>query len=114
MLALHFGAGNIGRGFIGHLLHEAGYRITFIDVNDTLIQELNEKKAYKVVLETEETQTLTVKNVSGINNQTHPEDVVEAIKQADLITTAVGPKVLPIISNLIANGLRARSRETNR
>lgn len=39
---------------------------------------------------------------------------MEAIKQADLITTAVGPKVLPIISNLIANGLRARSRETNR
>ena len=41
MKAVHFGAGKIGRGFIADLLHETGYEITFIDVNEPLVQELN-------------------------------------------------------------------------
>nr|WGD86192.1 hypothetical protein P5621_02355 [Bacillus subtilis] len=44
MIALHFGAGNIGRGFIGALLHHSGYDVVFADVNDTMVSLLNEKK----------------------------------------------------------------------
>lgn len=108
MQAVHFGAGNIGRGFIGALLYQANYHTTFVDVNEAVIQELNKKQQYNVVLAAENSETLTVKNVSGINSMNHPDQVIEAIVQADIVTTAVGPHILPMIAELIAKGLRER------
>lgn len=108
MLAVHFGAGNIGRGFIGSLLSAAGYQVCFVDVNTEVVQLLNEKKEYRVVLASENTEEIVVKNVHAINSLSNPEAVIEAITNADLITTAVGPNILKIISDLIASGLRER------
>ncbi|SFB00750.1 D-mannitol 1-phosphate 5-dehydrogenase [Lentibacillus halodurans] len=108
MHAVHFGAGNIGRGFIGALLYQAGYHTTFVDVNDSIIRALNSEEQYDVVLAAEESETLTVKNVSGINSISNPDAVMQAIVQADIVTTAVGPNILPVISELIAKGLRER------
>ncbi|MDC3412008.1 mannitol-1-phosphate 5-dehydrogenase [Aquibacillus sp. 3ASR75-11] len=112
MLAVHFGAGNIGRGFIGSLLYKAGYHTTFVDVNDQVIKELNEKQQYRVVLADENEDELTVSNVSGLNSTTSPEEVIQAIVKADIVTTAVGPTILPIISDLLTKGLRERLKKT--
>ncbi|MEK3906103.1 mannitol-1-phosphate 5-dehydrogenase [Oceanobacillus sp. FSL W7-1309] len=114
MLAVHFGAGNIGRGFIGALLYQANYHTTFVDVNEGIINEINEKQQYNVVLAAEESETLTVKDVSGINSITDPDKVIEAIGKADLITTAVGPNILAIIAKLIAEGLQKRIKTNNK
>ena len=48
MRAVHFGAGNIGRGFVGVLLHEAGYELVFADVADALIGQINDQDSYVV------------------------------------------------------------------
>ncbi|RDW20612.1 mannitol-1-phosphate 5-dehydrogenase [Oceanobacillus chungangensis] len=110
MLAVHFGAGNIGRGFIGLLLNQANYHTTFVDVNAATVEEINKKQQYNVVLAAEESETVTVKNVSAINSIADPDKVIEAIREADLITTAVGPNILAIISELIAKGLSERAK----
>ena len=46
--AIHFGAGNIGRGFIGLLLSKAGYEVTFVDVAEALVNDINERGQYYV------------------------------------------------------------------
>ncbi|WP_173917157.1 mannitol-1-phosphate 5-dehydrogenase [Halobacillus sp. Marseille-Q1614] len=107
MLAVHFGAGNIGRGFIGTLLDQAGYETIFVDVNDQIINALNDKQAYEVIL-AGGGQTIQVKNVSGLNSMTQEVQVIEAIEKADLITTAIGPHILPKIAPLLAKALKKR------
>lgn len=113
MLAVHFGAGNIGRGFIGSLLSKAGYQVCFVDVNAEIVDLLNEKQEYRVVLAAEKSEETTVRNVKAINSLLNPEEVITAIAEADLVTTAVGPNILLIISELIANGLKKRVERTN-
>lgn len=108
MLAVHFGAGNIGRGFIGKLLSQAGYEVCFVDINGTVIDELNKRNRYTVEILGEESEQITVEGVRGINSQKNPEAVVEAIVEADLITTAVGPTVLKLISSVIKEGIAKR------
>jgi mannitol-1-phosphate 5-dehydrogenase len=112
MQAVHFGAGNIGRGFIGALLYQSGYQTLFLDVNDTVIQALNEKREYEVTLVGTEQEIIPVRNVSGINSGTHAAEAVEAISKADLVTAAVGPNVLPYIAELLAEGLKVRMRNS--
>lgn len=114
MLAVHFGAGNIGRGFIGNLLYHSGYEICFVDVNSEIVDLLNEKREYRVGIADHSQEELTIKNVRAINSQKNMDQVVEAIAQADLVTAAVGPNILPHIAGAIAEGLRKRIQTTDK
>lgn len=108
MLAVHFGAGNIGRGFIGNLLYHSGYQTCFVDVNAEMVKLLNERNEYRVVLAEPSQEEVIVKNVKAINSALNPEQVIAAIAEADLVTTAIGPNILPLIASLVADGLRKR------
>ncbi|GIN64247.1 mannitol-1-phosphate 5-dehydrogenase [Robertmurraya siralis] len=109
--AVHFGAGNIGRGFIGALFSQSGYEVIFVDIADQIIDQLNEKKEYRVVLATDTKESLKIDNVSGLNNLKQEQEVIAAIKDAVYLTTAIGPSILPRIAPLIAKGLAARVEE---
>lgn len=108
--AVHFGAGNIGRGFIGETLAANGFEITFIDVSDTVIDALNDRHGYDIELAEDDHKKIHVENVKGINNAKDPNAVVEAIKSTNIVTTAIGPKILPMIAPLIAQGIEARMK----
>ncbi|GEM04849.1 mannitol-1-phosphate 5-dehydrogenase [Halolactibacillus miurensis] len=113
MKAVHFGAGNIGRGFIGLLLSQAGYHVSFVDVNEQVIDAINDKQQYNVLLADESQEKIPVSNISGINSMKEPEAVIEVIVEADIITTAVGASILPIIADLLAKGLTKRLETAN-
>lgn len=108
MKAVHFGAGNIGRGFIGEILHKNGFDITFVDINETLIDALNARDSYEIEYADEAHQRLTISGFSGLNNGKEPEAVAQAVAEADIVTTAIGPNILPYIAELIANGIKLR------
>ncbi len=106
MKALHFGAGNIGRGFIGKLLAESKAEVTFADANTQLVDLLNQAKEYQVRVVGDAQHTDVISNIAAVSAMS--DDVVQQIAQSDMITTAVGPQVLPKIAATIARGLQIR------
>lgn len=108
MKAVHFGAGNIGRGFIGSLLHDAGYEICFVDVNDKLVSMLQEKGQYAVKLANEQGDTYLVDHITAIDGK-DTALVAQTIADADIVTTAVGVSILKHIAAAIAKGISLRA-----
>ena len=110
MLAVHFGAGNIGRGFIGQLLHESGYDIVFVDVRDDVVEALKTEGRYRVILADANERHIPIDRVTALHSARDAEEVTERLAEADLVTTAVGPSILPVIAPAIARGLLERVR----
>ena len=106
--AVHFGAGNIGRGFIGLLLSKAGYHVTFVDVAATLVDDINELGKYYVQIVGDDPKRILVENVSAINSDKNLDALLDAIVEADIVTTAIGPNILKFIAPNIAKGLVKR------
>jgi len=106
--AVHFGAGNIGRGFVGLILHKAGYEVVFADVNADLIDALATTPSYVVTEVGDGASVWTVDNYRAINSATHEVDVVAEIASADIVTTAVGPNILRFVAPLIAAAITQR------
>ena len=106
--AVHFGAGNIGRGFIGLLLSKAGYHVTFVDVAASLVDDINELGKYYVQIVGDEPKRILVENVSAINSDKNLDVLLDAITDADIVTTAIGPNILKFIAPNIAKGLVKR------
>jgi mannitol-1-phosphate 5-dehydrogenase len=106
--AVHFGAGNIGRGFVGLLLHQAGYEVVFADVADALITQLAEADSYNVNEVGENPTVRTVDNFRALNSGTQEAELVREIATADMVTTAVGPHILKFVAPAIAKGIAAR------
>ena len=106
--ALHFGAGNIGRGFIGPLLVESGYHVVFADVDSDTIDKLNKAGHYTVHIIGDECQRQLVSSISGVISQS--DDVFSFFSDptVQLVTTAVGPNILAKVAPTIAKGLQAR------
>lgn len=107
MKAVVYGGGNIGRGFLGQLLYESGFETVFIDINRQMIDELNSERAYPIKIVCNEYQKeIEIKNVRAV----HSDNAAEEIADADIMFTAAGVKVLPLIAPVIKDGLNLRNR----
>lgn len=112
--AVIFGAGNIGRGFIGQLYSESGYDVTFVDVDDRLIATLQERGSYTIQLvSNENTEEVKVGPVHALHSVRDREEVARTLAQASLSATAVGARILPRIAPLVAAGITQRAAAGN-
>ncbi|UIN29904.1 mannitol-1-phosphate 5-dehydrogenase [Microbacterium binotii] len=108
MKAVHFGAGNIGRGFVGLLLHEGGYEVVFSDVSAGLVDAINAVDSYTVHEVGDGGTDVVVTGFRALNSAEDPQAVVDEIASADVVTTAVGPTILKFVAPLIRAGLAQR------
>lgn len=109
--AIMYGAGNIGRGFIGQLFHMSGYEISFIDVNMAVVDKLNADGEYPVyITDGDSYREYIVTGVHGINGRDN-EAIAEAIAGADIMATAVGVNILKFIAAPFALGVKRRMQK---
>lgn len=106
--SVHFGAGNIGRGFIGEILSKNGFEICFVDVNQNIIDDINQNNNYTVQIVGEEKKRHTIGNVRAFNLKNQEKDIIDQIQNADVITTSIGINNFEDISNIISKGLILR------
>jgi mannitol-1-phosphate 5-dehydrogenase len=108
--AVQFGAGNIGRGFMGQLFQEAGYKTVFVDVSDSLVGIMNERGRYILRLldaYTKQERDITIDNFEAVSTRDFTK-VVGILSETDIVGTAVGVKNLESIAPFIAEGAHAR------
>ena len=111
--AVMYGAGNIGRGFIGQLFSQSGYEVVFLDISETVIDRLNRDQCYPLRFVSADTQyEISVANVRGVNAQSTAQAAGE-IADAAIMATAVGANILPHIAPVIAKGLTLRWQAGN-
>jgi len=106
---VQFGAGAIGRSFIGQLFSRAGYGVVFIEIDSALATALNQRREYKVEIRDEFSETLVIKNVGAVDARDRGR-VADEIAEADCLGTAVGKNALASIIPHLADGLVLRSR----
>jgi mannitol-1-phosphate 5-dehydrogenase len=102
-----FGAGKIGRSFIGQLFSIGGYEVVFIDINKAVIDALNKNGRYKVIIKSHKEEILTIENVRGVHTDDYNK-VIEEIATAGIVAVSVGLDGLENIFPLLAQGLMKR------
>lgn len=109
--ALVFGAGKIGQGFIGDLLHDNGYEIVFADVSDELVEEINKNNRYHLFLTNHNYKEKIIDNVSALSLVKDQEEIIELVTKVDIITTSVLKTNLTGVAPVLAKGLKKRLEE---
>jgi len=111
--ALMYGAGSIGRGFLGQLFGMSGYETCFVDVDDELVNHLNSEGQYIITVATDQGyESQTIKNARAVNGK-ETDSVAKEISLCDIMATAVGVNILPYIAKTIALGIDNRFDKTN-
>lgn len=102
-----FGAGKIGRSFIGQLFSRGGYEVVFVDVYKPVIEELNKRRNYPVIIKSEKEEVLTITNVRGVLAD-DMEAVADEVASTGIVAVSVGLHGLISIFPALAKGLIKR------
>ena len=107
--AIIFGAGNVGRGFLGQLFSESGYEVIFVDVDEAMVRGLAQRRRYTIrLVDNERLEELTVTPVRALLAGA-ADAVAQAVASAAIAATAVGVRALPFVAPLVAAGVAQRA-----
>jgi mannitol-1-phosphate 5-dehydrogenase len=111
--AVMFGAGNVGRGFLGQLFSESGQEVVFVDVDPELVHALDQHREYTIHLVTNENDVRV--NIAPVRAllASDIEAVSQALANASIAATAVGARALPQIAPLVAAGITRRAENSS-
>jgi mannitol-1-phosphate 5-dehydrogenase len=107
-----FGAGKIGRSFIGQLFSIGGYEVVFIDVYKPVIDELNIRGNYNLIIKSDKKEIINIKNVRGVFAGDETK-VVHEVATAGIVAVSVGLNGFNKLFLLLAKGLLERFRIDN-
>lgn len=104
-----FGAGNIGRGFIGQLFSESGFEVVFVDVDEPLIDLLNARGGYTIrLVDNDLSEELAIAPVRALRAG-DVDAVAQTLAEAAIAATAVGVRALPYVAPVVAAGIARRA-----
>lgn len=103
-----FGAGKIGRSFIGPLFHQGGYELVFIDKDKTLIDELNRRKSYNLIIRSDRVnQVHKISSLRGIFAD-DTDRVIDETATSGIVSVSVGANATDHVIPLLARSLLRR------
>lgn len=106
-----FGAGKIGRSFIGQLFAVSGYEVVFVDISEQIVRELNKRNEYSVVIKSAHAgEIIKIGNVRGILGS-ETEKVAEELSVCDIAAISIGQQGLPLVIPVLARGLVMRHKK---
>ncbi|ASP28491.1 mannitol-1-phosphate 5-dehydrogenase [Spiroplasma corruscae] len=111
MKILHYGAGNIGRGFIAPILFDSN-KVTefyFADTNQELINKLNNESSYEVIELSEVNKSKIVNGYKAILVSEIKEKI--NLSDIDIITTSIGSNNLKYIKEDIINFIKEKEKD---
>lgn len=100
-----FGAGKIGRSFIGQVFNLSGYEVVFVDINKQLVDLINQQKQYRIVIKNgEEDELLIIRNIKGIYLD-EEEQLMSELNNTKIMSLSVGQQgvgtVIPLLARLL-------------
>lgn len=102
-----YGAGKIGRSFIGQLFSRSDYELIFIDIDPVIVEALNKRKSYSIIIKGSKEEHILITNVRAISGLDE-DKVVVTISKASIMAVSVGNNALKVVIPSIAKGLKLR------
>lgn len=105
-----FGAGSIGRGFLGQIFARSGWQVTFIDANESLVETLQQNREYCVTFLSPDAsrERIVVPGINAVSVR-DTDAVADSLRQCRIIGTSVGGRVLPHVARTIADCIDSHS-----
>lgn len=105
--ALICGAGRIGRGFLGQLLHRSGYNLFFLDYSESVVRLLNEARHYRVDIAGRPggTEYIPVQRAFSMHEAQELEPILDSVS---LLISSVGAPNIPGLVNFLRPLLERR------